>query len=67
MEVDEKLSERHRKILKWLSPNGFEEIHDRHFRKRCQGTGEWLLGDSRFTSWKEDTQSKLLWCHGDRM
>ena len=64
--LDEKLNERRRKILEWLSPNSFEEIHESNFGKRFQGTGQWLLDDSRFISWRDKAQSALLWCHGAR-
>ena len=55
-----------REILRWLSEDDFEETHDRHYKKRCQGTGKWLLVDSRLLSWQGSTQSGLLWCHGAR-
>ena len=60
------MNKRRRKILDWLAPNDFEAIHERNFRKRFQNTGQWLLDDSRFTSWRDEEQSGLLWCHGAR-
>ena len=62
LEADKK----HRDILRWLSPDDFEEIHDKHFRKRYKGTGQWLLNDHRFVNWRDNAQSCLLWCHGAR-
>ena len=64
--TDEKLDERRRKILKWFSVDDFDKIHESHFRKRFQGTGEWLLNDHRFITWRDGAQSRLLWCYGAR-
>ena len=58
--------EMHRKILEWLSPDDFEETHERHFKKRFKNTGQWLLDDSRFRNWRDETKSSLLWCYGAR-
>ena len=55
-----------REILRWLSEGDFEETHDRHYKKRCKDTGQWLLEDPRLISWRDGTQSSLLWCHGAR-
>ena len=56
----------HKKVLKWLSSEDFEETHERHFKKRFENTGQWLLDDPRFTNWRDETQSSLLWCYGAR-
>ena len=56
----------HKKILEWLSPDDFEETHGRHFEKRFENTGQWLLDDSRFRNWRDEAQSGLLWCYGAR-
>lgn len=64
--TDEKLDERRRKILEWLSSDDFEETHEMHFKKRFRSTGQWLLNDSRFISWRDEGQSRLLWCSGAR-
>ena len=53
-------------ILRWLSPDDFEGTHERHFRKRFENTGQWLLDDPRFISWRDGAQSSMLWCHGAR-
>lgn len=64
--IDESLRELRRKILEWLSPDHFEMTHERHFRKRFPGTGEWLLNDPGFIIWRDEGQSRLLWCYGAR-
>ena len=64
--VGEKHDEENRKILSWLSPDDFECTHEGHLRKRFEKTGQWLLDDPRFISWKNGPQSSLLWCHGAR-
>ena len=56
----------HRGALKWLSSDDFEETHERHYRKRFENTGQWLLDDSRFKDWRDEAQSSLLWCYGAR-
>ena len=53
--------------MRWLSNGDFEETHYRHYKKRFQNTGQWLLDDPRLLSWQDNTQSGLLWCHGARM
>ena len=58
--------EMRRKILKWLSPDDFEETHERYFKKRFGNTGQWLLDDPRFRNWRDKAHSSLLWCHGAR-
>ena len=62
----EAASEMRRKILKWLSVDDFEETHNRHFKKRFENTGQWLLDDPRFGRWRDEAQSSLLWCYGAR-
>ena len=62
----EEAYEMRRRILEWLSPEDFEETHDRHFKKRFENTGQWLLDDPRFRYWRDETQSGLLWCYGTR-
>ena len=58
--------EERRKILIWLSPEDFEQTHEKHLKKRFAKTGQWLLDDPRFMSWRDEEQSGLLWCHGSR-
>ena len=59
-------NETRRKILKWLSPDDFEETYERHFKKRHNNTGKWLLDDHSFKDWRDGKKSSLLWCHGAR-
>ena len=56
--------ERRRTLLEWLSPDDFEEIHERQVNKRCKNTGQWLLDDPRFLTWRDASQSSILRCHG---
>ena len=58
-----------REITGWLSPDDLPDnkvIHDNHFKERFGKTGQWLLGDPKFTNWRDGPQSGLLWCHGAR-
>ena len=66
LNVDKRCDEERRKILIWLSPDDFEQTHEGHLKKRFEKTGQWLLDDPRFMSWRDDEQSSLLWCHGAR-
>lgn len=50
----------------WLSPDDFEQTHERNLQKRFEKTGQWLLDDHRFIGWRDEAQSSLLWCHGAR-
>ena len=50
----------------WLSPDDFEQTHERNLQKRFEKTGQWLLDDHRFICWRDEVQSSLLWCHGAR-
>ena len=60
------ISETRQKVLNWLSSEDFEETHERHFQRRFEGTGQWLLDDSHFINWRDEVQSSLLWCYGAR-
>ena len=55
-----------RKILEWLSSDDLEETHEKHFSKRLGHTGQWLLDDPRFNTWRDGAQSSILWCYGAR-
>lgn len=59
-------NELRRQILRWLSPDDYAEIHEEHYGKRFRNTGQWLLDDPRFISWRDGMESSLLWCHGTR-
>jgi hypothetical protein len=58
--------EKRRQALKWLPSIDFEEIHERNFSKRFDGTGEWLLKDRNYETWHGGDESRLLWCYGAR-
>lgn len=64
--VDERQDEERRKILRWLSPDDFEQTHEKHLKKRFGKTGQWLVDDPRFINWRSGALSSLLWCHGAR-
>ena len=66
LELTLDIGRKRREILRWLSWDDFEETHDRHYKKRCENTGQWLLDDPRLISWRDSEQSSLLWCHGAR-
>ena len=53
-------------FLEWLSDNRHENKHQDLQEKRVEGTGEWLLQEALFESWRseEDLHSHVLWCHG---
>ncbi|KAJ7453550.1 hypothetical protein B0H11DRAFT_272721 [Mycena galericulata] len=50
-------------IIEWCSPLNFFVRQADIFGTRQEGTGEWLLEDEKFTSWKSGT-GKTLWCRG---
>ncbi|KAJ6541683.1 hypothetical protein B0H19DRAFT_1268649 [Mycena capillaripes] len=51
------------KIIDWLSPLNFFLRHADISPARQEGTGEWLLNDSRFREWVSE-KGRTLWCHG---
>lgn len=52
------------KILKWLSPEPYLQHHEQAKREVLPGTGQWLLSDPLFNSWKKESVSSILWLHG---
>ena len=66
MTCDHEEDNNRRKILKWLSPDDYDETHERHWKKRFDNTGEWLIDDDRFSVWMDTENSGLLWCYGAR-
>ncbi|KAJ7284126.1 vegetative incompatibility protein HET-E-1, partial [Mycena rebaudengoi] len=51
------------KIIKWMSPLNPFRRHKDIFGTHQGGTGQWLLADVGFTTWKESIGG-TLWCHG---
>lgn len=51
-------------FLHWLDAFDFERKHKDLFKKRCPGTGTWLLDRPEFRHWYQDASSPMLWCHG---
>lgn len=64
--VDVLAVELRRKVLEWLTPVDYEETHQRHFKKHFANTGQWLIENDQFVSWKDTPGSRLLWCYGIR-
>ncbi|KAJ7818834.1 vegetative incompatibility protein HET-E-1 [Mycena olivaceomarginata] len=52
-----------RTIIEWLSPLNFFLRQQDISKTRQQGTGEWLLDDPKFKSWKSNP-GQVLWCSG---
>ncbi|KAJ7789811.1 hypothetical protein B0H14DRAFT_2535914 [Mycena olivaceomarginata] len=50
-------------IIEWLSPLNFFLRQQDISKTRQQGTGEWLLDDLKFNSWKSNPR-QVLWCSG---
>src|SRR5271170_3670822 len=53
-----------KKILGWLSPGSFSEMHEVLQMKRVANTGQWLLEDSKFQDWVSGSESRVLHCVG---
>jgi len=51
-------------ILKWLSPLPYHSYHTSVSEKVLEGTGRWLLEDSRYAKWKASNGTSILWLHG---
>lgn len=57
-------SKRRAEILMWLSPEPYIAHHNQNRRDVLTGTGQWLLKDSTYKQWMEDSSSSLIWLHG---
>ena len=66
LEEEQHADKTRREILRWLSSDDFEGTYERHFKKRFENTGQWLLDDPRFINWRDSAKSSLLWCYGAR-
>ncbi|OCL07799.1 hypothetical protein AOQ84DRAFT_389280 [Glonium stellatum] len=55
---------RRAEIVRWLSPEPYIQHHKQATRDILTGTGQWLLSDTVFKEWKDDSTSSILWLHG---
>ncbi|KAK4442326.1 ankyrin repeat-containing domain protein [Podospora aff. communis PSN243] len=51
-------------LLKWLTPTDYAAQQNDYFSLRQEGTGEWLLSDSKFKNWVTSKTSTTLYCPG---
>lgn len=53
-------------VLEWLSNFKHEQKHHDIRMPRMKGTGEWLLNEVAFRTWRDNSKSRdnVLWCHG---
>ena len=62
----QQLDRRLQDIFKWLSPLGPSARHFENKKQRVEGTGTWMLGDSKFLDWSSKTPKyQTLCCYGD--
>ena len=54
------------KISEWLSTVNYQQLHSSIRRPRVLGTGQWLLEDIRFKSWRDliSPKERTLCCYG---
>lgn len=57
---------RRSQVLDWLSNVDFRSNYEDALQVREQGTGQWLIGQELFKSWR-DSPLQTLWLHGMRM
>lgn len=67
--VDLDAASRRGKILDWISNDKAEQKHHEIRLPRLTGTGAWLLQDSSFELWRDQTldsceSPSVLWCYG---
>ncbi|KAI9787978.1 MAG: hypothetical protein M1816_007282, partial [Peltula sp. TS41687] len=55
---------KHTEILRWLSPEPYIQHHEQIKIDVLQGTGQWLLSDPVFATWRNESVSSILWLHG---
>jgi ankyrin repeat protein len=58
------IEERRQRILDRLPSVSFLTVQEDRLDECIKGTGEWLLQDQVFISWKTNSASELLWVHG---
>ncbi|KAK8171996.1 hypothetical protein BKA80DRAFT_339817 [Phyllosticta citrichinensis] len=51
-------------LLKWLSAIDFRKHHEAMLSGILPNTGEWLLTNPEYASWKSSSSSEILWLHG---
>ena len=61
VQADERL-----KMLQWLSIMDPSIYHNRAFKLREAGTGQWFLQSEQYARWKSQSKG-LAWLHGIRM
>ncbi len=63
---DDRAKEERNRALDWLSTVKHEQKHHDIRMPRMDGTGEWLLKEASFRSWRDNSDSRdnVLWCHG---
>lgn len=61
---EQEVVQQRKDFLHWLDALDFERKHKELFRKRCTGTGTWLLDRPEFRNWYQDASSPMLWCYG---
>lgn len=53
-----------RSFLEWLSTTPYKTHHSRHCRERLSGTAGWLLHNTQYMDWKNESDSSILLMHG---
>lgn len=51
-------------ILDWISTQPYTSYHRQACSGVLSGTGQWLLNDSSFVHWQNESASSLFWLHG---
>ncbi|KAJ8122865.1 hypothetical protein ONZ43_g1044 [Nemania bipapillata] len=51
-------------ILRWVSREPYLQYHKRERETFLEGTGQWLISNSVFQKWKDESASSFLWLHG---
>ena len=58
------LASKRAEIMQWLSPEPYIQHHKQAKQGVLAGTGQWLLTDPIFETWKKESASSILWLHG---
>ena len=58
------LASKRAEILRWTSPEPYNQHHEQIKKDVLPGTGKWLLSDPVFNKWKKESASSILWLHG---
>lgn len=63
--IDERAKQQNRlKLLQWLSSVPYREHHQKELNDVLKNTGSWFLESQKYRSWKDSSETAVMWLHG---